>query len=91
MYKFDPVLHTHQSTRNTLNPSLGCWRVGAEAVFVENPPAEVDELEIFLFGGDGDGGAKSAEAEAAMTPAAQRMMALGPGGVATARGWSISA
>ena len=41
----------------------------AEAEFVENRPAEVDESEIFVFGGDGDGGAKLAEAEAAMTPA----------------------
>ena len=49
---------------------VGCWGVVAEAVFVENrPAAEVDESEIFVFGGVGDGGAKSAEAEAAMTPA----------------------
>ena len=41
----------------------------AEAVFVENRPAEVDESEIFVFGGVGDGGAKFAEVEAAMTPA----------------------
>ena len=48
---------------------IGCWGVGAEAEFVENRPAEVDELKIFVFGCVGDGGAKSAEAEAAMTPA----------------------
>ena len=48
---------------------MGCWGVGAEAEFVENRPAEVDESEIFVSGGDGDGGAKLAEAEAAMTPA----------------------
>ena len=48
---------------------MGCWGVVAEAVFVENRPAEVDESEIFVFGGVGDGGAKLAEVEAAMTPA----------------------
>ena len=40
----------------------------AEAEFVENPPAELDESEIFVFGRVGDGGAKSAVMEAAMTP-----------------------
>eukprot|EP00956_Cyclotella_meneghiniana_P019805 scaffold34440_cov45-Cyclotella_meneghiniana.AAC.2 len=43
-------------------------RVGAEAEFVENRPAEVDELEIFVFGCVGDGGANSAEVKADMTP-----------------------
>ena len=52
-----------------LSRVVGCWGVVAEAVFVENRPAEVDESEIFVFGGVGDGGAKLAEAEAAMTPA----------------------
>ena len=63
---------------------MGCWGVVAEAEFVENQPAEMDESEIFVFRGDGDGGAKSAEAEAAMT----RMMVLGPGGVVAAGGRS---
>ena len=44
----------------------------------------------FVFGGDGDGGANLAEAEAAMTPAVLRMMALGPGGVVAAGGRSNS-
>ena len=46
-----------------------CCGVEVEAVFDEWQPAEMDESEIFVFGGDGDGGAKLAEAEAAMTPA----------------------
>ena len=74
MYKSDPITLTNQpETRSIPPPSssrvMGCWGVGAEAEFVENRPAEVDESEIFVFGGDGDGGAKLAEAEAAMTPA----------------------
>ena len=48
---------------------VGTWRVVAETVFVEDQLAEVDESEIFVFGSDGDGRVKSAEAEAAMTPA----------------------
>ena len=74
MYKSDPITLTNQpETRSIPSPSssrvMGCWGVGADAEFVENRPAEMDESEIFVFGGDGDGGAKSAEAEAAMTPA----------------------
>ena len=47
---------------------VGCWGVVAEAVFVEDRPAEEDESEIFVFGRVGDGKAKSSEVEAAMTP-----------------------
>ena len=42
----------------------------AESVFVDNWPAEVDESEIFVLGGVGDGGAKIGGAEAAMESAA---------------------
>ena len=41
----------------------------------------MDESEIFVFSGVGDGGAKSVEVEAAMTTAVLQMMALHPGGV----------
>jgi len=47
---------------------VGCWGVVAEAEFVEDRPAEVDESETFVFGRVGDGEAKSLEVEAAMTP-----------------------
>ena len=67
------ALTNQPETRSIPPPSssrvMGCWGVGAETEFVENPPAEMDESEMFVFGGDGDGGAKLAEAEAAMTPA----------------------
>ena len=67
------ALTNQPETRSIPPPSssraMGCWGVGAEAEFVENRPAEVDESEIFVFGGVGDGGAKLAEVEAAMTPA----------------------
>ena len=49
---------------------MGCWGVGAEAEFVENWLAEVDDISKFVFGRVSDGGAKLGEAEAAMTPAA---------------------
>ena len=39
----------------------------ADAVFDEHRPAETDESQIFVFGRVGDGGAKTEEAEAAMT------------------------
>ena len=39
-----------------------------EAEHFENQPTEMDESEIFVFGRCGDGGAKSSEAEAMMTP-----------------------
>ena len=74
MDKTDNTILTNQPESVTI-PSLilsrvvGCLGVVAEAVFVENRPAEVDESEIFVFGGVGDGGAKLAEVEAAMTPA----------------------
>ena len=45
---------------------MGCWGVRAETEFVENQPAKVDELKIFVFRDVGDVGAKLAEAEAAM-------------------------
>eukprot|EP00956_Cyclotella_meneghiniana_P034123 scaffold101627_cov70-Cyclotella_meneghiniana.AAC.3 len=45
--------------------------VGADIAFDEYQPAEVDKPEIFVFCGVGDGGAKSAEVEAAMTPAGE--------------------
>eukprot|EP00956_Cyclotella_meneghiniana_P038763 scaffold159697_cov56-Cyclotella_meneghiniana.AAC.1 len=65
---------TNQPETRQIPPPLssrvvGCWGVVAEAVFVENLPAEVDESEIFAFHRVGDGRAKLAEAEAAMTPA----------------------
>ena len=74
MDKTDNTILTNQPETRQITPPLswrvmGCLVVVAEAVFVENRPAEVDESEIFVFGGDGDGGAKLAEAEAAMTPA----------------------
>ena len=61
---------TRQITPPLSSRVMGCWGVVAEAVFVENRPAEVDESEIFVFGGVGDGGAKIGGAEAAMAPAA---------------------
>ena len=61
---------TRQIPPLLLSRVVGCWGVVAEAVFVENWPAEVDESEIFVFGGVGDGGAKIGGAEAAMAPAA---------------------
>eukprot|EP00956_Cyclotella_meneghiniana_P021701 scaffold39793_cov93-Cyclotella_meneghiniana.AAC.3 len=60
---------TRQIPPPLLSRVVGCWGVVAETVFVENRPAEVDESEIFVLGGVGDGGAKLAEVEAAMTPA----------------------
>eukprot|EP00956_Cyclotella_meneghiniana_P028408 scaffold65823_cov40-Cyclotella_meneghiniana.AAC.5 len=94
MYKSDPITLTNQPETRSISPSpsrvMGCWGVGAEAEFVENQPAEMDKSEIFVFGGDGDGGAKSAKSEAAMTPAVSRMKALGPGGVVAAGGRSKS-
>jgi len=75
IYKSDPITLTNQpETRSIPSPSpsrvMGCWGVVAEAVFVDNRPADVDESEIFVFGGVGDGGAKIGGAEAAMAPAA---------------------
>ena len=37
-------------------------------VFDAYQPGEMDESEIFVFGGVGDGGAKMEETEATMTP-----------------------
>eukprot|EP00956_Cyclotella_meneghiniana_P005572 scaffold7169_cov76-Cyclotella_meneghiniana.AAC.4 len=72
MYNMNRITLTNQPETRQIPPLLssrvvGCWGVVAEAVFVENQPAEMDESEIFVFGGVGDGGAKLAEAEAAMT------------------------
>ena len=50
-----------------LSRVVGCWGVVVEAEFDVKQKAEMDESEIFVFGGVGDGGAISAEVEAAMT------------------------
>ena len=95
MDKRDSKLLTNQTETGAIPPLVssrvvGCLGVVEKAVFDAIQPAEVDESEIFVFGGDGDGGANLAEAEAAMTPAVLRMMALGPGGVVAAGGRSNS-
>eukprot|EP00956_Cyclotella_meneghiniana_P014044 scaffold20810_cov58-Cyclotella_meneghiniana.AAC.3 len=73
MFNIDPKTLTNQPETGAIySPSLsrvvGRWGVVVEAERVENQPAEMDELEIFLFGRVGDGRAKSAVMEAAMTP-----------------------
>ena len=47
---------------------LGVLGSGVSGVFDAYQPVEMDESEIFVFGGVGDGGAKMEEAEATMTP-----------------------
>eukprot|EP00956_Cyclotella_meneghiniana_P012308 scaffold17488_cov39-Cyclotella_meneghiniana.AAC.1 len=91
----DNTILTNQPETGAIPPLVssrvvGCLGVVAKAVFDAKQPAEMDESEIFVFGGDSDGGAKSTEVEAAMTPAVLRMMALGAGGVVTEGGRSIS-
>ena len=65
---------------------VGCWGVVEKAVFDVKQPAEMDESEIFVFGRVGDGGAKSAEVEAAMTPPGELALALGVDVSSAARG-----
>ena len=95
MDKTDNTILTNQPETGAIPPLvssrvLGCLGFVEKAVFDAIQPAEMDESEIFVFGRVGDGGAKSTEVEAAMTPAVLRMLALGPGGVAAAGGWSIA-
>eukprot|EP00956_Cyclotella_meneghiniana_P035352 scaffold114268_cov37-Cyclotella_meneghiniana.AAC.2 len=95
MYNTDPITLTNQPETGaipslTLSRAAGCQEVGANVVLDEYWPAEVDESEVLVFGRVGDNRAKLPEVEAAMTPALLRIMALGPGGVAAAGGWSIS-
>ena len=72
MYNTDPITTLTNQPETGAIPSLtlsragGCQGVGADVVFDEYWPAEVDESEIFVFGRVGDGGEKLAEAEAAM-------------------------
>eukprot|EP00956_Cyclotella_meneghiniana_P011406 scaffold16006_cov70-Cyclotella_meneghiniana.AAC.1 len=91
MDKTDNTILTNQPETGGIPPLVlsrvvGCLGVVEKAVFDAKQPAEMDESKIFVFGGDGDGGAKSTEVEAAMTPAVLRMMALGAGGVVTEGG-----
>eukprot|EP00956_Cyclotella_meneghiniana_P039568 scaffold174427_cov37-Cyclotella_meneghiniana.AAC.1 len=82
---------TNQPEIVTIPPPLssrvvGCSAVVAEAVFVEDRPAEVDESEIFVFGRVSVGGAKLEETEAAMTPPGELALALGVHGDVGVRG-----
>eukprot|EP00956_Cyclotella_meneghiniana_P007802 scaffold10401_cov71-Cyclotella_meneghiniana.AAC.1 len=91
MDKTDSKLLTNQPETGAIPPLVssrvvGCLGVVEKAVFDAKQPAEMDESEIFVFGGVGDGRPKSTEMEAAMAPAVLRMKALGPGGVAAAGG-----
>ena len=54
-----------------------CWGVVEKAVFDVKQPAEMDELEIFVFGRVVGGGAKSEEVQAAMTPLGELALTLG--------------
>eukprot|EP00956_Cyclotella_meneghiniana_P001119 scaffold1301_cov75-Cyclotella_meneghiniana.AAC.2 len=74
MDKTDNTILTNQPETGAIPPLVssrvvGCLGVVEKALFDAKQPAEMDEWEIFVFGGVGDGGAKIGGAEAAMTPA----------------------
>eukprot|EP00956_Cyclotella_meneghiniana_P035332 scaffold113970_cov89-Cyclotella_meneghiniana.AAC.1 len=81
MDKTDNTILTNQPETGAIPPLVSSRVVGCLGVV---------EKDIFVFGGDGDGGAKSTEVEAAMTPAVLRMMTLGTGGVVAEGGRSNS-
>ena len=83
--KTDNNTLTNQPEIAAITPPLssrvvGCSAVVAEAVFVEDWPAEIDESEIFMFGRVGDAGANKEETEAAMKPPGESALTLGVDG-----------
>ena len=77
---------THAFPPPLSSPVVGCWGVGADTVFDELQPAEVDELEIFVFGRVGDLRANTEKTEAAMTPPGESVLTLGVVVSSAARG-----
>eukprot|EP00956_Cyclotella_meneghiniana_P038970 scaffold163561_cov64-Cyclotella_meneghiniana.AAC.3 len=57
--------------------AAGSLGVGANTVFHEKQPAEIDESEIFVFGRVGDTEANKEDTEAVMTPTGELVLALG--------------